>query len=368
MDRSTRLLAITLALALGCSSSGGDTPTGDASMPTDIAVTPDAPAADVPPADVARADASTDRPRTDAGTGCPVDPTVTGTSNAGAMCTSDMMCGGSLGCDTDFAGGFCTTECTESTSATCEQAQCGGRGSTCLSLGDGADAVSFCTAACNPTARTGNPGSCRAGSVCTGWWYTHDQAEPDTTGCEYFCQTDAQCAAGSRCNTRRGECGDNPVVATRRADGQPCDPTVETGDPPMNTQCRGICFQETDDPHQGLCGSLVNLAVTPACPDDPMHIHAIAPSDANGRTDNLGLCIYREDCVTDADCTAPLRCIPGADGDPNYCGYDDGTLPPPDAGAPDSGTRDAATDATPAADASATDAGTRDASADAPVG
>ncbi len=356
MHRSMKLLSIAFALALpiGCgdSTTGGTAPTDASATPdtvsnTDVVMSTDAPRTDAPAADVA-----TDRPRTDASTGsCPVPATVTGTSNAAAMCTSDEMCGGPLACDTDLAGGFCWAECAESASAACEQAQCGGRGATCLSLGDGADATSFCTAACTPTARTGNPGSCRAGTVCTGWWYTHDQGEPDTTGCEYFCQTDAQCAGGVRCNTRTGECNDDPVVATRRADGEPCDPTVETGDPPQNTQCRGICFQETDDPHQGLCGSLVNLAATPACPDNPDHVHAIAPSDDNGRIDNLGLCIYREDCVTDSDCTSPLRCIPGTDGEPNYCGYDDGTLPPPDAGTPDAGPRDASTDVTPPTDA-----------------
>ena len=285
----------------------------------------------------ASTDASADRPRTDGS--CPVDPTVTGTSQVGAMCTADAMCGTALSCDTDFPGGFCWAECTNSTSATCEQAQCGGRGSTCLSLGDGADATSFCAPTCTPTARTGNPGSCRAGTVCTGWWYTHDQGEPDTTGCEYFCQSDAQCGTGMRCNTRVGECGDTGTNMALRADGSPCDPTMEG-------QCRGICFQETDDDHQGICGSLINMAVTPSCPDDPTHIRAVAPTDDNGRIDNLGLCIYREDCNSDADCAAPLRCFPSDNGDPSYCSYDDGTLPSPDAGV-----RDASTDA--ARDASA---------------
>lgn len=360
MHRSIKLLSIAFALALGCSSNGGDGNTPVDASTTDS--TADAPTTDTPASDrtstdaiatdAPRTDAATDRPRSDAG-GCPVDPsTVTGASTAGAMCTGDGMCG-SLQCDTDLAGGYCWGECTESTSATCEQAQCGGRGSTCLSLGDGADAFSFCAVTCNPTARAGNPGSCRTGTVCTGWWYTHDGAEPDTTGCEYFCQSDAQCGTGLHCNSRTGECGEDPVPTTGRADGEPCDPSLDTN------QCRGICFQETDDEHQGLCGSLVNLAATPNCPDNPSHIRAIAPSDDNGRTDNLGLCIYHEDCNTDSDCTAPLRCFPGVDGEASYCDYDDGSLPPPDAGT-DAGPRDAVTDT--AADVTPADAGTADAS------
>ena len=40
-----------------------------------------------------------------------------------------------LACDTDFRAGFCTAECTDSTSQACEQAQCGGTGATCLTIG-----------------------------------------------------------------------------------------------------------------------------------------------------------------------------------------------------------------------------------------
>ncbi len=362
MRGSSKLLYVVIALALGCGSSTNgnpppaDVPAGDA--PAIDAPSDDTPSADAPRTDAPRSDATGDRPRSDGG--CPVDPTPTGTSRASAMCTEDSQCGGgSLGCDDGIAGGACTAECVNSTSQPCERAQCGGNGATCLTIGDGPDSASFCAASCNPTARAGNPGSCRSGTVCTGWWYTHEGATPDATGCEYFCTSDATCPMGQRCNVRTGECGDAAADTTRRADGQPCDPSMESGDPPMNTQCRGICFQETDDPHQGICGSLVNLAATPECPDNPTHIHALAPSDDNGRVDNLGLCIYVEDCTSDADCAAPLRCTPGEDGEPSYCTYDDGTLPPPT----DGGVRlDAASDGGPS-DA-AVDSGPRDASAD----
>jgi hypothetical protein len=251
------------------------------------------------------------------------------------MCTSDSQCGTGLECDTDFVSGFCTATCVDNPAQTCEAAQCGGTGSTCLTIGDGAQALSSCAATCNPTVRTGQPGACRAGTVCTGWWYTHESAEPDRTGCDYFCQSNAQCVTGSQCNPRTGECGDTGLVMARRADGEPCNPVLDE----MTPQCRGICFQETDNPREGICGSLVNVAVTPDCPDLPARIRAIAPSDKNGRTDNLGLCIYRE-CMTDADCTAPLRCVPGDDGDPATCYYPDPSMRGDAGVATDAGTRD----------------------------
>mgnify|MGYP000875923673 CR=1 FL=1 len=100
---------------------------------------------------------------------------------------------------------------------------------------------------------------------------------------------------------------------------------------------------------RGICGSLINLAVGGDCPDSPTAIHPLAPGDENGASDNLALCIYRE-CMSDADCTAPLRCVPGTSGDPDTCGYDDGSLPPPDAGT------DAATTDAPAITDAASDA------------
>jgi hypothetical protein len=341
--------ALTLAGAIGCgSSTPTNTPTDAAPDADDATALPDASGdagADAPGdrADAPRADA----PRTDAGS-CPVAPTPMGTSRAGAMCTDNAACGAGLECDTDFLNGYCSTECTNNASQACEAAQCGGNGATCLSLGDGADALMFCAPTCNPSARAGMPGTCRAGTVCTGWWYTHGDGAPDRPGCEYFCSSNAHCPAGMPCNLRTGECG-MAASTTLRADGEPCNPQMDPDTGP-SVQCRGYCFVETDNDREGLCGSLLDIGATPNCHDNPTLVHPIAPSDDNGRTDNLGLCIYRE-CTTDADCTLPLHCVAGTDGDPNVCTYGDG-IP-----APDGGVRDGGSDAAPA-----------DASADAPGG
>jgi len=326
-QRSWTTLLITLGGLVGC----GGNPT--APLPSEDA------SSDVT-ADIPELDASqTDAPRTDASRAdvAPRDVPDAGPARASAACMKDTECGGPLICDTDTPGGFCTAECTDDPSQTREQAQCGGRNTTCLSIGDGADSFSFCAQACNPTARPGAATACAAGRICTGWWYTHEGDE--VTGCDFFCASDAQCA-GERCNTRTGECNAAGFVMTRRADGEPCDPRLEDRDPPAN-QCRGICFIEGNNPGEGLCGSLLNLGVTQDCPDDPSHIFPIAPADENGATDNLGICIYRE-CMSDADCARPLRCVPGTNGDPPSCTYPslagDGGLPPVDASVrPDAG-------------------------------
>jgi hypothetical protein len=54
---------------------------------------------------------------------------------------------------------------------------------------------------------------------------------------------------------------------------------------------------------QGICGSYVNVAVTPRCPDDP---DALLP-DTGPDPDNYGVCLYRL-CRVNADCRAPLVC------------------------------------------------------------
>lgn len=303
----------TLALALlGCGASNNTQTPTDAAAPTDN-VTVDAQYADAPRTDAPR----TDAPRTDAGAPNDAADLSDVATRASAQCTSDDDCAG-LSCDDTVAGGFCSADCTNSASQVTEQRQCG-RGGTCLGLGDGDDATTFCARACSPTARTESAGACRAGTVCTGWWYTHDGAEPDRTGCDVFCATDANCETGQHCHPRTGYCEDTAPSTTLRADGEPCDPTREPDMGP-SSQCRGICFSVSDNDNEGICGSLVNLALTMRCPDLPDRIAPEAPSDSDGRTDNLGLCISKS-CTTNADCTAPLQCNVDPGGGPSLCDY-----------------------------------------------
>ena len=293
---------LVLMVGVGCSA-GSTAPPVDGGSGSDVVVG----------GSDARTDGGADASRTDGGT---VDA---GPSRAGLTCTMDSECGAVLTCDTEVPGGFCFAECTDDPSQVREREQCGGAGSTCLTYGDGADAISGCTRVCSPTARTGTPGACREGQVCTGWWFTHETYDPDVVGCDLFCTADSQCN-GMPCNLRLGFCGE-AVDMTARADGEPCDPTVETGTPARNRQCRGICYQIGDLDTQGQCGSHINLAVTPRCPDDPTHLAPDqALDDAGERLDNLGECLFKT-CATNADCTAPLTCIPGTGGAPAICGY-----------------------------------------------
>jgi hypothetical protein len=335
-----KLAALTAVVTVvGCGSGGPSSPSIDAATetPGDVTVLDDMRSDRV--RDIDMGGDRNDGARPDGST-CPVAPTPMGTSRAGAMCKNDMACGAGLRCEESFRDGYCTAECVDDPSQACEAAQCGGNGATCLAFGDGPNAVTFCAAVCTPTARAGMPGSCRAGTVCTGWWYTHASGEPDRTGCEWFCANDSHCPAGMPCNTRTGECG-AAASTTLRADGEPCDPTRDPSDGPSR-QCRGVCFSETDNDREGICGSLINLAVTSDCPDSPSRIRPIAPANENGRRDNLGLCIYRE-CSSDADCTAPLRCVAGEDGEPNVCTYGEG-IPAPDGGVRDVGGEGAPSD------------------------
>ncbi|MDB4928293.1 MAG: hypothetical protein JWM10_777, partial [Myxococcaceae bacterium] len=239
-----------------------------------------------------------------------------GPSRAGLTCADDSECGGVLGCDTDIPGGFCSADCANNANQVREREQCGGAGSTCLAFGD---TNGYCTRTCNPTARAGTANACREGQVCTGWAYNHEGFEPDAVGCDVFCTANSQCGSDP-CNLRTGECGEAADM-TARADGEPCDPTVESGDPPANRQCRGICFQMTDVETQGQCGSLVNVAVTPRCPDDSAHIAPeVSHDEAGENADNVGVCLFKT-CASNADCTAPLTCVPGPGGASSECEY-----------------------------------------------
>ncbi len=222
------------------------------------------------------------------------------------MGATDPACGALL-CYSSGSVPFCTDTCSNSASQAVEQSMCGGAGSTCLTQGDAPDDSSLCTNTCRPTGTTTATGACRAGFVCTGWWFTHASGTPDTTGCTPFCTTNAHCATGSVCNTRTGDCGTSAFVAARLPDGAPCNPTVTTTVPgsttPQNVQCRGLCFSVSDTATQGICGSFIDLRQTTSCPDTPATLFPLAPEG----TDNLGICIFK-DCTRGTDCTAPLIC------------------------------------------------------------
>ncbi len=265
-----------------------------------------------------------------------VDAVVDVPSRAGAPCTMpdpsggiDPACGdGDLVCLDTQSTPMCTGFCENSALQSIERAQCGGNGSTCLTSGEGSFAQSYCAAACRPAGTTVATGACRAGFVCTGWWYSHAMGTPDSTGCHGFCDADAQCPSMMRCHTRTGACGTEGVDVTRLPDGAPCNPRSVVMLPgevrPRNIECRGICFSVSSaSPTAGVCGSLMNLRVSTSCPDDPEHI---APRSPPG-TDNLAVCIWRN-CTSNADCRSPHICrypegvdmLPVTDLDPQ-CDY-----------------------------------------------
>jgi predicted small lipoprotein YifL len=311
----------------------GDATVGDSSRT-------DAGGTDTARTDTARAD--TAGPRSPAGNGC--------------MAMDDPACGDALQCDTSVVGGICTNRCMNGTAAS-EQAECGGRGSTCLS-GNEMTNNGFCTRACDPGARSEATGACRAGYVCTGFWLQRMMA--DDTGCLPFCANDMNCGGMTpRCDTRVGTCSTRAPDMTRQEDGTPCNPMMTEMVPgemnPRNTQCRGRCFRLSSmRPTQGMCGSFINLRDATGCPDAPEQIQPRAPMG----DDNLGICIFRS-CMTDCDCTGALRCVypENAMGmpvtmAPRLCNYPSTAQP---TGVPCMG-RDGGTDAT-ATDATATDAG-----------
>lgn len=353
-------LMLSVGFAVGCGdSTGNPTPTDDAPAVTDTPVVTDTQT----PTDVR--DSGPDV-RTDTG---PVDA---GTSRAGAACTMpdpmggmDPACGdGDLVCVATQSTPICTNVCENNASQAMERAACGGNGSTCLTVGDGATAQSLCAASCRPAGTTAATGACRAGFVCTGWWFTHAMGTPDSTGCYGFCDADSQCGTGMRCNARTGDCGATGVDTTRLPDGAPCNPRTTVMVPgeaqPRNIQCRGICFRTDNDATHGICGSLMNTRASTMCPDDPDNV---APRAPQGNTDNLAVCIWRG-CTSNADCRSPHICrypegadmMPITELDPT-CDYPttaQRTGIVGDGGAPTDAATDAPTDR-PATDVPATD-------------
>ncbi len=216
----------------------------------------------------------------------------------GQLCVHDDDClGACVFCDARLVGGICTWGCNDMADPAAEAKQCGGPGSTCLSV---SGVTGNCTIACTPF----QAGNCPPGRVCTGHWLMRKQ--PDAPGCNAFCTSDADCATGSHCNRYVGVCGppENPAFLKN---GEPC--VLEaTGNALPEVPCRGGCFRVTNDPTQGICGSFVHRAISKTCPDDPEHI---TPQGPYG--DELGLCVYRA-CKVNADCTEPLICTWGGTG------------------------------------------------------
>lgn len=254
----------------------------------------------------------------DAGTQ-PVD--AGGTPGAvGSACSSDAQCA-PLACLTSLtAGGVCGAVCNPGT-ASSEAAQCGSNG-TCVRgvplVGPDMQPVpGFCLRGCNVSAPAGTSQACRAGFVCTGFWFNQSASNVEATGCYPFCSSDNHCVGTSaggvptpRCNLRTGSCLPTPPPTGLLADGQPCDPQriQQTGQP----QCRGLCFRlSTTNMTQGICGSYLNLATTTRCPDVP-DMQPLSPQSG----DNFAVCIFQP-CSTSAQCSSPFICrYPESQGQP----------------------------------------------------
>jgi hypothetical protein len=232
----------------------------------------------------------------------PIEPPVPAEvpGAAGAPCDNDDDCATDRGlhCDARPDRGMCTMACASSPDPAAEEAQCG-EDATCLAE-SAVDA--YCTAACTPRFRGGD---CPAGQLCTSMWLW--LPEPDAPGCRPFCSSDADCPPQTPCS-RFGACGFPPDLGAL-ADGEPC--TFPEGSNYPEAPCRGACIRIDADPSHGLCASLINLAATRDCPDDPV----MAPVTGG---DDLGVCMYRR-CDVDEDCTSPLICTSTARG--GLCDY-----------------------------------------------
>ena len=237
---------------------------------------------------------------------------ATGIAASGPCSSGTCGPSGELQCSVGLAGGgFCTGFCATGT-ASAEADQCGGAGSTCVANPPFADVPAgqgMCLRGCNPSGTSESSGGCRAGQVCTAFWTGAPSGSTlDSPGCFPHCATDAQCAGAvsgdaglMRCNVRTGRCSPTAADLTLAADGAPCDPSLvmSTG----RAACRGLCFRlAAGAATQGICGSYVNLAVSPNCPDEPTLIRPLARAG-----DNLGICVFKT-CLHNSECAAPLRC------------------------------------------------------------
>lgn len=228
-------------------------------------------------------------------------------SRAGARCGLDFECEPLL-CFADVVrGGFCSRSCDDG-AAFAEQQQCGGSNATCLRAAE--RSPGFCTVACTP----GSASPCRSGLVCTGYWLS--SATGDRAGCAPHCSTDLDCGDGLRCHARTGQCAPEPRDESGLADGMPCAPPP-TGAP---SPCRGQCFRMDRVTGRGICGSVINIAVSSRCPDEPDTIEPVRPAD-----DDLALCLFRR-CTATECCPDGLVCE-ARGGAVGACGIDDPAEP-----------------------------------------
>ncbi len=237
----------------------------------------------------------------------PPDPFADNLCSGDAPSCAGMTCVNDEGCHDDALTctstgpdrAYCTKKCGGFASQSKEMAQCGGEGTTCLTAGSTPGNLALCTKTCDPKAKSGQLGACVDWQACTGFWWTKTDFVPDTAGCTPFCRDDSDCISGNLCNPRVPGCG-APQRPDALPDGFPCSLASATS-PQM---CRGLCYPMGKDPQKGICGSVINLALTNQCPDDPALMNPLG----NPTKDGVGLCLFR-DCQSDDDCTAPLICF-----------------------------------------------------------
>lgn len=208
----------------------------------------------------------------------------------GGACTGNAQCNGGLCMQGDaFRGGYCSGRC-GSQFAGCEQ------GSFCATLGDQAVCLDGCTK--DSECRSGDGYKCRQIA-------TIEQSDGNTAErgvCVPRCQSNAECADGSHCNTTSGDCEEgvgepNPIGEFCEANGD-CD--------------SGECLTGARYPN-GLCAD--DCASCPAgtvCGGTPAGDRCLAgcSTDLDCRVGFVcggeGGCTVR--CQGDADCSGGLTC------------------------------------------------------------
>jgi hypothetical protein len=228
-------------------------------------------------------------------------------TSVGEPCTVDGDCGAGFRC----VENACTRACVENADPLVEQLECGIQ-ATCLLQGD-PPAPAFCARSCDAAA---SDTGCRAGFVCTGFWFSRGTGMPDRAGCSAFCSADAHCPTGKKCNPRTGLCADRGVDWAKKPDGDPCTPAAGESWKSPGQACRGVCLGTYATSYtEGICASRVDTRLAAACPDDPAHVLLDV-----SQGDDSGLCWMRS-CQTSCECTAPLLCVADPGSKDAHCRY-----------------------------------------------